>query len=103
MDVVLEKLHGCENIEHCALRHPLRKREELCWNDIILSWPPVSFGLVGTHMNDTLSRNGKVFSMELLFVMDNFQIIGSELVWSDGASVSVEELDGCCVSMLRKE
>lgn len=54
-------------------------------------------------MNDTLSRNGKVFSMELLFVMDNFQIIGSELVWSDGASVSVEELDGCCVSMLRKE
>jgi len=54
-------------------------------------------------LNDTLGRDSEVFLLQLLFVLLNDEVVGTERGGGHGATVTVKELDGDVDSVLGEE
>lgn len=102
-DVVLEELHASKHVEHGLLLHPVTESKELSWDSFKLVDFLSLLSLFKADVDHTLSGNGKVLLLERLLVIDDDQVVWSELVTWDWLSVAVKELDWSAVAMLGEE
>lgn len=98
---MLEKLHGCKDVKHSALAHPLGEGKKFRGDSLAVV---IAFTvLLLEDLDHTLGTNGGVFLVQQLIIVLGDQVVRLELGIFDRAAIAIDEFDWHVVAVLREE